>query len=160
LSELEMNFLSKTLIFMILLTAVVCPFTLAAQDEEFKTIKLDRFIEKEKKAVDSAKKKLIIMAAPIRFEAKMKRFPEERNMSYVYTAMELAGINPMPEVSHRMFIESVEGRIIPVYVEKQTVAKLKTGLNQDEKAQFIGYHVYSYAKGPAILIVDFFSFSR
>jgi hypothetical protein len=91
----------------------------------------------------------------VSFQAKMKRYPEERSVSYVYKAMELAGVDPLPEIGHRMFLESGGGRIIPVYVEKQAVARIMQGLKEDQLARFLGYHVYSYAKGPAILVVDF-----
>jgi hypothetical protein len=126
----------------------------AEQAEEFKKVELDQFIEQQKKTVQG-KKKTITMAAPVSFSAKMKRFPEEKQMSYIYQAMEVSGVNPLPEVNHRMFIESAEGRIIPVYVEKQTVEKLQRGLKEDQKANFVGYHVYNYSKGPAVLVVDF-----
>lgn len=128
--------------------------TASAKDEEFSQIELDRFIEQQKR-VNVGGKKMITMATPISFDAKMKRLPEEKQMSYVYTAMQMAGVNPMPEVNHRMFVESNEGRIIPVYVEKNTVEKLNKGLKVEEKAEFIGYHVYNYSKGPAVLVVDF-----
>ena len=92
---------------------------------------------------------------PLSFEARLKRLPEERDLSYVYTALEVSGISPMPEVRHRMFIESAEGRIIPVYVEKGAAARLQSGLKLEQRARFLGYHVYTYAKGPAILVVNF-----
>ncbi len=124
--------------------------------EEFKSVQLDGFILSEQQAVQSMKgKKMIKMAAPIRFVAKMKRFPEERDMSYVYVALEMSGISPMPSVHHRMFVESEEGRIIPVYVEQAAVEKLNGAMKVDHRAEFLGYHVYTYSKGPAILVVDF-----
>ena len=127
-----------------------------AQGEEFfKDIDLDRFIEQEKASVEQLKKKKIARAEPVRFKAKMKRPPEEKNMTYVYTAMEVAGVNPLPDVGHRMFIETAGKRIIPVYVEKATALWLKSGMKAEARAQFLGYHIYSYDKGPAILIVGF-----
>ena len=124
------------------------------KEETFTRVELDTFIELEKHAAEKGKK-LIKMAKPVSFDARMKRFPEEREVSYVYTALELSGVSPMPEIKHRMFVESSGGRIIPVYVEKNAVAKLNTGLKEEDKAHFLGYHVYSYSKGPAILVVDF-----
>lgn len=124
------------------------------KSETFASIELDRFIEQEQKAIGNGKK-MIKMAVPVSFEARMKRLPEQRQMEYIYTALELIGVSPMPEVHHRMFIESGEGRIIPVYVEQKAVARLNSGLKEEEKAVFRGYHVYSYAKGPAIMVVDF-----
>lgn len=154
-----MRFVSRMLLFPALLVAMSCPVPVGAQERvsvgaEFKTVELDRFIEQEKKAVGKGNK-LIRMAVPVSFAAKMKRQPEEKPLSYVYTAMEVAGVKPLPEVGHRMFVESGGGRIIPVYVEKQAAARLARGLKEEESARFLGYHLYSYAKGPAILVVDF-----
>ena len=125
-----------------------------AKPETFASIELDRFIEQEQKAAEKGKK-MIKMMVPVSFEAKLKRQPEEKQMEYVYTALELSGVKPIPEVRHRMFIESGEGRIIPVYIETNAVKKVNNSLKEEEKARFQGYHVYSYAKGPAILVVDF-----
>ena len=151
--------MSKKLISRVILAVLFCSLTvctgaLGAKEKEFKNVELDGFIVREKNAIGNGRK-VIKLADPISFEAKMKRHPEERQMSYIYKALEVAGVNPMPEVNHRMFIESEEGRIIPVYVEKNVVEKLIKGLKVEGRAKFIGYHVYSYAKGPAILVVDF-----
>lgn len=126
-----------------------------AKAKNFATVELDRFIEQEQKAATANGKKIFRMAAPVSFDAKLKRQPEERQLEYVYTALQLAGVNPLPEVHHRMFVESVEGRIIPVYVEGNAVKKVNVGLKEEEKARFKGYHLYTYDKGPAILVVDF-----
>nr|WP_319393868.1 hypothetical protein [uncultured Desulfobacter sp.] len=124
-------------------------------DKEFKIVELDRFIDQEKSIAQDYKKKIIRKMVPVKFDARMKRFPEEKEMAYIYTAMQVVGVNPMPEVNFRMFVESKEGRIIPVYVENKAAAKLKEGLKVEQDASFLGYHVYTYAKGPAILVVDF-----
>ncbi|WDP92770.1 MAG: hypothetical protein HUN04_24835 [Desulfobacter sp.] len=155
----RLKFILRLATCLVLMTTVWSPAS-GARDEEFKKIKLDQFIEQEKKAVAGQGRRMIKMAVPVSFEAKMKRFPEAKKMSYVYTAMQMAGISPMPEVGHRMFVESGEGRIIPVYVEKGAAAKLKSGLQEECAARFLGYHVYSYAKGPAILVVDFYPTAR
>lgn len=152
-----MKFAKKALILWVVLCACLLNLpAVAAEDEAFKSIDLDKFIKQEQKAIaKSDAKRLIKMAAPVRFEAKMKRYPEERDMSYIYLALEVCGVDPLPEVGHRMFVESDGGNIIPVYVEKNVVDKLNNGLKEEESAEFIGYHVYSYSKGPAILVVDF-----
>lgn len=167
-----MHFVSGILLFSTLLIAIVCPVTVGAQARvavgaqngkskttapdtvmKFKPIELDSFIEQEKKIVGKGKR-LIRMAAPVSFEAKVKRHPEEKPMSYVYEVLELAGVKPVPEVRHRMFVESRGRRIIPVYVEKQAVARIGKELKEGMSARFLGYHLYSYRKGPAVLVVD------
>jgi hypothetical protein len=152
-----MNLLLRASIFLVLLAVVGFPAMAPPQQEStfFKDIDLDRFVEREKEVVNKVQKKVIPKPTPVRFLARMKRYPEEKQMTYVYTAMKVAGMKPIPEVTHRMFVATGEGRIIPVYVEKKAAAKLRAGLKEEGEARFLGYHVYSYEKGPAILIVDF-----
>ncbi len=126
---------------------------LAEDAPKFKEIDLDRFIEAG--TLGSEGKKIIKIAEPVVFSAKMKRYPDKKEMSYVYTALQIAGVDPVPEVNHRMFVESREGRIIPVYVEKEAVAKINGGLREEQEAYFFGYHLYNYEKGPAIMVVDY-----
>ena len=149
-----MKIITTTILLLIMCFFLCAHSALAAQDTTFKKVQLDQFIVQQKNSIEG-NGKTITMAAPISFTAKMKRFPEQKEMSYIYQAMEISGVSPLPEVNHRMFIESAGGRIIPVYVEKNTVAKLKKGLKEEQNANFIGYHVYNYSKGPAVLVVDF-----
>lgn len=126
-----------------------------AADEEFKMIDLDRFVESEKQLVKK-RGKLIRMMKPVKFTAKMKRLPEEKQMDYIYVAMTMSGLGDnLPKVGHRMFVESEKGRIIPVYVEDEAVRKIEKNLKLEKNVNFLAYHVYSYAKGPAMLVVDF-----
>ena len=156
MNNVKPDFLLKLTVLLFVSVFLVFPLDLAAaQDDEFQAVELDRFIEQEKETAEAFKKKVIRKMEPVKFSAKMKRYPEEKKMSYVYMAMQVAGVNPLPEVKHRMFVESGEGRIIPVYVEKQAAAKLRADLKEEQAAQFLGYHVYTYDKGPAILVVDF-----
>ena len=128
----------------------------SAIDETFREIDLDGFIEQEISAFEHVKgQRLIRMAAPVRFEASVKRHPEEKELTYIYTAFEVAGVSPLPEVRHRMFVESREGRIIPVYVENQAASRLANDLDEGQSATFLGYHAYSYSKGPALMVADF-----
>ncbi|MDP0494993.1 MAG: hypothetical protein Q7Q73_02175 [Verrucomicrobiota bacterium JB024] len=127
----------------------------AARANGFTPVDLDAFIEQERAAVQELDgKKVIRMAVPVSFEARLKRHPEQKELSYIYTALGMSGISPLPEVEHRMFVESAEGQIIPVYVEKQAAAKITKELPEETSARFLGYHAYSYDKGPAILVVD------
>ncbi|MDR0843364.1 MAG: hypothetical protein LBP68_08105 [Acidobacteriota bacterium] len=126
-----------------------------AANDFFKDIDFDQLVEDEKAAVDRVQKKLIRNFEPIRFTAGVKRYPEEKKMDYIYTAMEVSGVKPLPDVSHRMFVTTGRGRIVSVYVERQAAALIRSGMKEGAKVRFLGYHVYSYAKGPAILIVGF-----
>ena len=144
---------------LLLLAAAVLLTVLAgnafAADDEFKMIDLDHFVESEKELVKN-RGKMIRMMKPVKFTAKMKRLPEEKQMDYIYVAMTMSGLdNDLPKVRHRMFVESEKGRIIPVYVEEEAVKKIEKNLKIEKDVNFLAYHAYSYAKGPAMLVVDF-----
>ncbi|MCV6625704.1 MAG: hypothetical protein OIF38_06380 [Cellvibrionaceae bacterium] len=91
----------------------------------------------------------------IRTRAKLKSYPEARKIKYLYTALAVMKVDPMPEVNHRMFIETKAGKIIPVYVDDNAVKAIKQGLQLEQQAWFKGYHIYNYSKGPAIVIEAF-----
>ncbi len=164
-----MSFAKKLLFILTLAALISCPVSMRAHaaakpaasrtagsaKAAFRAIDLDRFIVQEKKAVGKDKKRIIRMAAPVSFEARMKRNPEEKKMTYVYEVLELSGVKPLPEVKHRMFVESRGRRIIPVYVERRVVDRIGKELTAGSMARFVGYHLYSYGKGPAIMVVDF-----
>jgi len=122
-------------------------------ENTFTHVDLDQFIETERTADKG--KKVIRMGKPIIFEASLKQYPHKREMSYVFTALELSRFDPLPEVEYRMFVESKGGVIHPVYVENQLVQRIKDQLKEGDSTAFVGYHLYNYTKGPAILIVDF-----
>jgi len=124
-------------------------------EEAFQPVELDSFITENRAHAQQVGKKVIFQSRPIAFEARLKRHPEEKEMSYIYTALSVSGVEPMPEVGHRMFIESDAGKIIPVYVEKRAVEIINNGLKENDRTLFECYHVYNYAKGPAVLVVDF-----
>lgn len=123
---------------------------------EFKAVELDRFIEQEKKAYEKmGNRKLIRKAVPVRFVATIKRLPEQKKLTYIYTALEMAKISPLPDVEHQMFVESKEGQIISVYVEKRAATRLSKDMAEGQTVDLYGYHVYTYTRGPAILVADF-----
>lgn len=125
-------------------------------EAEFAPLELDAFIAQELAAVERlGGRKILKMAAPVSFQARLKSAPEAKDMVYIYSALEVAEVRPLPEVGHQMFLESAGGRVFAVYVEKRVAARLAAGLAVGQEARFLGYHVYSYKKGPAFLIVDF-----
>lgn len=128
---------------------------------EFKAVDLDRFIEQEKKASEKLEgKKLIMRAVPVQFVATIKRLPEQKKLTYIYTALEVAKVSPLPDVEHQMFVQSKEGQIISVYVEKRAATRLSKEMTAGKTADFFGYHVYTYKRGPAILVADFVPTSK
>jgi hypothetical protein len=147
-----MNITVRIVLFLPLLVLMICVYEGMAA-ENYKPIELDKYISNHKGKKDG--KVVITMADPISFQASVKRYPEEKNLEYVYTALTMAAMRPIPEVKHRMFIETQEGEIFPVYVELNAANKIKYALKEGDNTRFLGYHLYNYSKGPAIMVVDF-----
>lgn len=124
--------------------------------KDFNSVDLDAFIAQEKSRVERFKgQKIIKMSEPVSFQARVKQLPREKKMSYIYSALEIAKVTPLPEVTHQMFVESAAGQIISVYVERRVAERMASSLKEGQSVAWASYHVYSYSKGPALLVVDF-----
>ncbi|MFT5448697.1 MAG: hypothetical protein ACI9DC_003882 [Gammaproteobacteria bacterium] len=100
--------------------------------------------------------RLIVKPSPIQFQARLKQYPKQRELNYINSVLRVFPMDPEPRVSHSMFLVSAAGSVFPVYVEDGTVAAIRAQLGEDgHPTRFIGFHVYTYSKGPAILITDF-----
>ncbi|MEM7270508.1 MAG: hypothetical protein AAF401_14810 [Pseudomonadota bacterium] len=110
-------------------------------------VELDKFAELRPER-DGTRE--IVRPHAIAFSAAMIQKPEPIETEYVYTALSVMEVSPMPKVGHRMFIESAGGHIMPVYVWDDAVAEI-AALNGETRV-FGGHHVYTYAKGPAIIV--------
>lgn len=94
----------------------------------------------------------IIEPAAIQFSAAIKAVPEAIKVEYVYTALSMMQVNPLPKVGHRMFVEAADGNIIPVYVWDEAVDALAASGVTGQPVDLTGFHIYTYAKGPAIIV--------
>lgn len=119
-------------------------------DQEPAKIDLDKYIDEQRPVFPGTK--TVIQPRRIELTATLQEYPVEREISYLYTALSMMHVDPMPKVNHRMFIRSSEGKVIPVYVEDDTVSSIKKYIKEGEVATFSGYHVYNYDKGPAIVV--------
>lgn len=121
-----------------------------AFDQEPAIIDLDKYIEEQRPVFPGTK--TVIQPRRIELTATLQEYPVKKEISYLYTALSMMHVDPMPKVNHRMFIRSTEGKIIPVYVEDDTVSSIRKNIKEGEIATFSGYHVYNYDKGPAIVV--------
>ncbi|MEM6744054.1 MAG: hypothetical protein AAF676_10010 [Pseudomonadota bacterium] len=91
----------------------------------------------------------ILVPAPIEFEARVLAAPEPIKTDYLSTALSMVGVSPIPQVGHRMFVETDEGLVVPVYVWQGAVDAFAPG---ERPLRMVGHHVYTYRKGPAIVV--------
>ncbi|AFL72261.1 hypothetical protein [Thiocystis violascens] len=121
-------------------------------EPQYQDIDIDQLIKgarPEKKGTSA-----FFKPSPVRFGARIKQEPRKRDTDYLYTALSFFPLDPEPKVSHRMFVETPGGHILPVYVEDTQVEGIKR-LGEGTATLFTGWHVYNYSKGPAILIVGY-----
>lgn len=88
----------------------------------------------------------------ISFEAIVKEAPKSIETGYLKEAMGILRVSPMPKVTHRMFVQSAKGMVMPVYVWDDAAPVFAAG---EEMMTLRGYKVYLYAKGPAIVVDGF-----
>lgn len=130
--------------------------SLSPETDEFIRIDLDQIIATTKaKSENDSRRFIFRKSLPVSLQVKLMRLPEKRKIEYLYTAMSVAGIDPLPKVSHRMFVASVGGTVIPVYVENEAAKSISQILKVDQAVNLYAYHIYNYAKGPAYLVVGF-----
>lgn len=122
--------------------------------DAFRFVDIDRFVGEQKPMKKGTTS--LMKPAPIRFQATVKRYPEERLVSYMYTVLDFFPMDPRPKVNHRMFVTTPGGHIMPVYVEDSLVMPIKQWLDEEgDQVSFYGYHMYNYSKGPAIMLTGF-----
>lgn len=122
---------------------------------EFQPIELDLLIAQEKEAFQKFnQRKMIRKADPIWFSARVMQAPEVKENSYIYQALQMAEVNPVPSVTHQLFVGAPSGQVISVYVEEGAAKKISETIAVGQSAYFFGYHMYTYKNGPAFLIVD------
>lgn len=113
-------------------------------------VDLDKFVAEKQLSKPGTRE--IVSPAAISFSGTIRRVPEHIETQYVYTALSMMQVAPLPAVNYRMFVESASGKILPVYVWDQAVGKLsKLGVTSTP-VKLAGFHVYTYSKGPAIIV--------
>jgi hypothetical protein len=149
-----------TLIFMLILAGSAfagdTKTNVSLEKDEFIPVDLDQVLAKTKsKSANDGRRFIFRKTIPVSLQVKLMRLPEKRKIEYLYTAMSVAGIDPLPEVSHRMFVASASGAVIPVYVEDEAAKTISQTLKVNQDISLYAYHIYNYAKGPAYLVVGF-----
>lgn len=90
---------------------------------------------------------------PVTFDAKIMRHPQTNKTDYLQMALGFSSWDPMPVVKHSMFVASKTGKVVPVYMEEGVARYVSELTKVGDHKKFEGFHIYSYAKGPAILVL-------
>ncbi|MEM7405567.1 MAG: hypothetical protein AAF458_09765 [Pseudomonadota bacterium] len=128
-----------------------------AEQIDLGLIDIDDFIATH---VEHGKRKNRVIKRPsaLKFDARVKQHARrtKKPNSYLNSILGVFRFSPLPSVNHQMYLETANGKIFPVYIEDGQVDALAKAVKEDGRsARFSGYHVYTYSKGPAILVTDF-----
>lgn len=115
-----------------------------------KSIGLQPFIDAERNAYQGTI--TIVPPLNIRFNAVIKSLPEKKSFSYLYKALALMQVTPLPNIAHQMFVGAPNGDVIAVYVDSRVADQISKSVELETMATWYGYHIYSYSRGPAIVI--------
>lgn len=126
--------------------------------EPVQAVELQAFINNEKAAYQG--KITIVPPLNISFTAVLKVLPQKKSTGYLYTALELMQVNPLPKVEYQAFIGAPAinkqgGEVIPVYMDNQlalALAKQNAKNIIDQRLTWYGYHIYNFSRGPAIVL--------
>ncbi|MEM7058490.1 MAG: hypothetical protein AAF557_12925 [Pseudomonadota bacterium] len=118
--------------------------------DQRRVVNLDQFMAQTRPRKEGTRE--IVRPDGIQFVAAIKAVPEKIEVKYVYKAFEIMEVNPLPNVNHQMFLETSGGEIYAVYVWDDAVDAMNAAGVTGSQIQFAGFHVYTRAKGPAIIV--------
>jgi hypothetical protein len=125
--------------------------------DPYQPINLQIFINNEKAAYQD--KITIVPPLNISFTGVLKTLPKKSSTGYLYTALDLMQVKPIPQVEHQVFIGapgSTEkpGDVIAIYMDNRladAILAMKTPI-LDTRVTWYGYHIYNFSRGPAIVL--------
>ncbi|CAH2602666.1 protein of unknown function [Rhodovastum atsumiense] len=122
---------------------------IAVEDSAYVPVEFARFIAEQR-----APEGRVIPLRPdrVRFEATVMSQPRTARTDYLMEVLRFLQVEPMPEVSRQMFLRADNGVVHAVYVGDPAAAMIRERFANGSRATFFGLRVYSYGKGPAILL--------
>lgn len=130
-------------------------YTLA---EPHQGIDLQTFINNEKAAYQG--KITIVPPLNLRFSGVLKTLPQKKATGYLYTALQIMQVSPLPAVEYQAFIgapasKEGAGEVISVYIDNrlaEALQKLDANALIDQRLTWYGYHIYNFSRGPALVL--------
>ncbi len=118
----------------------------------YKTINLHDFTEEKRDTYTG--KIAIVLPQKVSFSGILKALPKKKSTSYLYTALTVMEVSPLPTIEYQMFIgdPNYKDTVVPVYVDNVLADAIQQKLPTETHATWFGYHIYTYSRGPAIVI--------
>ena len=123
----------------------------------YRPIDLQAFVDLER--AHYQKRITIVPPLNITFRGVLKTLPAKKPTGYLYTALNLMQVQPLPQVEYQVFIGAPgtpqqPGDVIAIYMDNR-LAEAITALKEspiDSRATWYGYHIYNFSRGPAIVL--------
>lgn len=98
---------------------------------------------------------IILVPSGVRFRAVLAAMPAPQKTDYLKKALGMMGIDNFGRVSQRIGLDYGGEKALAAYIEDSAAARLVREAKAGQPLQFFAYHVYNYARGPALVVVSF-----
>jgi hypothetical protein len=99
--------------------------------------------------------RIILAPSPIRFRAVLGALPVAQKSDYLLTALGMMKVGDPPKVSQRIGLDYGGDRLLSAYIEEGAAKRLAERIRPGQAQTFYAFHVYNYARGPALLVISF-----
>lgn len=101
--------------------------------------------------------RVILQPKPVSFRAEYLQGPRPQKAEYLQSALKMMQISEMPSVNQAVLLRygPAESQQLVAYIESAAAQRLRQELKPGDRRQFFGFHVYNYAKGPALVITSY-----
>lgn len=158
-----MKFLNKvrcvSLVFLLAITSFASADKVVPIGEAYKKVALENYIKTQ--LPDKKGGKSILPIQRVTFDAALMSKPKEGKFNYIYMALDMMGMRPMPVITHQVFVQAKDGKVISVYLEEHFAKSLEKhimlgNIKIGNDLTFKGYHSYNYKRGPAMVMEGLF----
>ena len=125
----------------------------------YKKVDLDSYIKTQRPHKKGGKS--ILPIKRVMFNATLMSKPKQGKFNYIYMALDMMHMKPMPVIKHQVFVGAKDGEVISVYLEEHFAKVLEKhiklgNIKIGEDLVFKGYHSYNYKRGPAMVMEGLF----
>ncbi len=101
--------------------------------------------------------RIILQPQGVSFRAELAAMPRAQKADYLQKALEMMRMSEPPHVSQAVLLRygTAPDQQLVAYIEDTAAARLAQELKPGDVRQFYAFHVYNYAKGPALVITSF-----
>lgn len=101
--------------------------------------------------------RIILHPSGVSFQAELAALPRPQKSDYLQLALRTMQVSQAPQVSHAVLLKygSASDQQLVAYVDDGAAARMVQDLRVGDRREFFAFHVYNYARGPALVITSF-----